>query len=187
MRQRRVPAGASGEDAVRDPAERVLDEPRPGVGGAELERDLAVERAVRAAEPHARAAGRLARGLADAVPDESWVHEADDFWFHLRPRGRDGPVQEWKLHLSATPRTAEDVLVRAVAVLGRKRATRAVERYQALQDLLGEHQDGVVALDLLRSLTDGEAAFALGALHERERRAVARARRAAFRAAKRLG
>ena len=42
-------------------------------------------------------------------------------------------------------------------VLGKK-TQKAVKEYQDLQDILGEHQDGVVAADLLRRLGAGTAA-----------------------------
>jgi hypothetical protein len=80
----------------------------------------------------------LARqALADTVPDESWTQWIDDSWCHLRPRG---PGRRWRgreIHLSATPESAEDVLVRAVAVLGRHRtAFRFAKDPQHLRDLL---------------------------------------------------
>jgi hypothetical protein len=65
----------------------------------------------------------LARqALADTIPHESWAQRIDDAWCYLQPRGHGPWAQEWKLHLSATPRSAEDVLARAVVVLGRHRA-----------------------------------------------------------------
>jgi hypothetical protein len=61
------------------------------------------------------------QALADTAPDESWTQQIDDFWCHLQPRGHGRRTQGRELHLSATPGSAEDVLARAVAVLGRHR------------------------------------------------------------------
>jgi hypothetical protein len=75
--------------------------------------------------------------LADTAPDESWTQQIDDFWCHLRPRGHDRRGRGRELHLSATPGSAEDVLVRAVAVLGRHRAAfRFAKDPQRLRELL---------------------------------------------------
>jgi CHAD domain-containing protein len=75
-------------------------------------------------------------------------------------------------------------------VIGAKAATRHAKRYQALQDLLGEHQDSLVSADLLRRLgakagtTAGENGFAFGILHEREARNARNARSKARRTAR---
>ena len=42
-------------------------------------------------------------------------------------------------------------------VLGKKKAANSVHRYQNLQDILGEHQDAVVAADLPRGMAAGTA------------------------------
>lgn len=78
----------------------------------------------------------------------------------------------------------------AAPEIGAKAAARLAKRYQALQDLLGEHQDSLVSADLLRRLgakagtTPGENGFAFGILHEREERAAAKARLKAQKVAK---
>ena len=62
-----------------------------------------------------------------------------------------------------------------------KPAARFIERAKDLQDLLGEHQDAVMAEQLLHALlgahADSTTAFVLGLLIERqsERRSAARA------------
>ena len=59
-------------------------------------------------------------------------------------------------------------------VLGKKKATNSVHRYQNLQDILGEHQDAVVAADLPRRMGAGTAGhpdengFTYGLLYARE-------------------
>ena len=59
-------------------------------------------------------------------------------------------------------------------VLGKKKATNSVHRYQNLQDILGEHQDAVVAADLPRRMAAGTAGhpdenwFTYGLLYARE-------------------
>ncbi len=58
-------------------------------------------------------------------------------------------------------------------VLGKK-TKNSITRYQDLQDILGEHQDAVVAVDLLRRLAAGTAknsddnGFTYGLLYARE-------------------
>lgn len=66
----------------------------------------------------------------------------------------------------------------AVPVLGKKADTIVAERKE-FQELLGEHQDSVVAEGLLRELgvlasTSGENGFTWGLLHAREQAAAAR-------------
>ncbi len=51
--------------------------------------------------------------------------------------------------------------------LGAK-AAKAVRRWRAVQDRLGEHQDGVVAAELVRSLATDDTDFMLGVLWVRE-------------------
>jgi CHAD domain-containing protein len=59
-------------------------------------------------------------------------------------------------------------------VLGDAKAAKVAERYEKLQDVLGEHQDSLVSAELLRRLgiiagtTVGENGFTFGLLHERE-------------------
>jgi len=58
-------------------------------------------------------------------------------------------------------------------VLGNK-TRNSVKRYQDLQDILGDHQDGVVAADLLRRIAAGTAqsadenGFTYGLLYAQE-------------------
>ena len=48
-------------------------------------------------------------------------------------------------------------------------AARTVEAFKQLQDVLGEHQDAVVAEERLRRVARPETAIAAGRLIERER------------------
>ncbi|MCW2528925.1 MAG: hypothetical protein JWM76_3785 [Pseudonocardiales bacterium] len=72
----------------------------------------------------------------------------------------------------------------ATPVLGAK-AERSIEHYKAMQDTLGEHQDSVVAAELLRRLgaqagsRGGENGFTYGILFAREKDAGKAARKAA--------
>ncbi|AXK35805.1 serine/threonine protein kinase [Streptomyces armeniacus] len=57
-----------------------------------------------------------------AVRDETvalhgWHHSADDMWCHVLPPGHCSRPQGWKIHLSATPRSAVPVLQGAARVL----------------------------------------------------------------------
>lgn len=78
----------------------------------------------------------------------------------------------------------------AQPVLGAAAAGVHADRYQRLQDLLGEHQDSLVTAELLRRLGSqsasipGENGFAFGILYEREARAAATARAEARRVAR---
>lgn len=78
----------------------------------------------------------------------------------------------------------------AEPVTGAQAAHKQADRYQRLQDLLGEHQDSLVSADLIRRLgakagtTPGENGFAFGILHEREEQKAQRARRKAHKVAK---
>ena len=62
--------------------------------------------------------------------------------------------------------------------LGRKRSDRVVDAAKTVQDVLGEHQDAVVAEDLLRAWSAGDAAgrVAAGRLIERARQRRVEAR-----------
>lgn len=62
---------------------------------------------------------------------------------------------------------------------GGKRASRRAERLKRLQDVIGEHQDAVVATARLRSVVNAETGVAAGRLIEREAERRA-ARRAAY-------
>lgn len=48
---------------------------------------------------------------------EGWEVAGEGFWCYVRPPGDPGRVQGWKLHLSATPLSAPEVLYRAARVL----------------------------------------------------------------------
>ncbi len=70
-------------------------------------------------------------------------------------------------------------------VLGKKKAKRAIKRYEDLQDILGDHQDGVVAAELLRRLAAATAGdptengFTYGLLFAHEQHRAERSRQAA--------
>ena len=69
-------------------------------------------------------------------------------------------------------------------VPGDKRAKKTVKHYKRIQTVLGDHQDCVVACDVLRRLaitagtTPGENGFAYGLLYAREQQAADAARTA---------
>ncbi|MFD9666597.1 CHAD domain-containing protein [Rhodococcus sp. NPDC059968] len=70
----------------------------------------------------------------------------------------------------------------AAPVLGKKPAKKKVKRYKKLQEVLGEHQDSVVAAGILRTLgaragsTPGENGFTFGLLYGLEQHAAQQAR-----------
>ncbi|MFF4411968.1 class IV lanthionine synthetase LanL [Streptosporangium sp. NPDC001559] len=55
--------------------------------------------------------------LGTGAEAASWETRAGDFWFHVEPLACRHRVQGWKLHLSAVPGNAEEVLRRAARVL----------------------------------------------------------------------
>ena len=62
-----------------------------------------------------------------------------------------------------------------------KRAKKAIKEHKRVQDALGEHQDSVIAAELLRRLGAaatgaGQNGFTYGLLYERERHRAERAR-----------
>ncbi|TFI41681.1 CYTH and CHAD domain-containing protein [Rhodococcus sp. 1R11] len=67
-------------------------------------------------------------------------------------------------------------------VLDKKVSKSNIKRYKQIQEVLGEHQDAVIAAEILRTLgaragtTSGENGFTFGLLFERERRAAELAR-----------
>ncbi|HEY4991342.1 MAG TPA: CHAD domain-containing protein, partial [Nakamurella sp.] len=87
----------------------------------------------------------------------------------LGPGGGDGELHQAR-KAGKRARYAAEL---ARPVLGKK-ATNSVRRYQELQDILGEHQDSVVAADLLRRIAAGTAGhpdengFTYGLLYARE-------------------
>lgn len=70
-------------------------------------------------------------------------------------------------------------------LVGRKKATRAVQKYKHVQEVLGEHQDSLVAASFLRRLgaaagtRNGENGFTYGLLFANEQHAAAAAQHAA--------
>ncbi|MEU5612724.1 class IV lanthionine synthetase LanL [Streptomyces sparsogenes] len=57
----------------------------------------------------------------DLVPLHGWQHRLDQMWCYLTPPGAAIQPQGWKIHVSATPRSAEDVLTAASRVLLERR------------------------------------------------------------------
>jgi CHAD domain-containing protein len=97
----------------------------------------------------AKKALRKLRGDAEAMTDEP----PDDELHELRIKAKRA-------------RYAAEL----VALGGSKSARRAVKAFKELQDVLGEHQDAVIAEDHLRRFAGPETAVAAGRLIERERR-----------------
>jgi len=109
----------------------------------------------------------------------------DKAWRRMRRRvrrlKRDGPSTEWHRTRIAAKRARYSAET-AGLVLGRTRFTRRARKAERVQDLLGEHQDSVQAVDTLVRLVEeqpGDAALALlcGELVEREQQRGKRLRR----------
>jgi CHAD domain-containing protein len=92
---------------------------------------------------------------------------------HMRAAGADGPDRDVELHEARKAgKRLRYAAEAAEPVLG-KGAGRVVTRVKEFQDVLGEHQDMVVARPLLRELAvgaylDGESPFTFGVLYGRE-------------------
>jgi CHAD domain-containing protein/adenylate cyclase class IV len=76
----------------------------------------------------------------------------------------DDELHALRIHAKRARYTAE-----LAALTGRKRVVRYLEAVVAAQDLIGEHQDAVVAEERLRALSAPERALAAGRLIELER------------------
>ncbi len=76
----------------------------------------------------------------------------------------DDELHALRIHAKRARYTAE-----LAALTGRKRVVRYLEAVVAAQDLIGEHQDAVVAEERLRALASPERALAAGRLIELER------------------
>ncbi|GAA4242234.1 class III lanthionine synthetase LanKC [Actinomadura meridiana] len=59
----------------------------------------------------------LAASPATVPATARWTTDRSTMWCHVRPEGGGCPAQGWKLHVSATPASAEEVLGRALTVL----------------------------------------------------------------------
>ena len=59
----------------------------------------------------------LRRALLDSGGETRWQVSADGFWSQVTSRELSRREQGWKLHISATPASAEEVLARSLAVL----------------------------------------------------------------------
>ncbi|OKJ89759.1 hypothetical protein AMK33_36730 [Streptomyces sp. CB02400] len=72
----------------------------------------------------------------EVVPLHGWHHRADQMWCYLTPPGAATPPQGWKIHVSATPRSAETVLGAVCRVLLERRVpfkfARGLKQLRAL-------------------------------------------------------
>jgi inorganic triphosphatase YgiF len=109
-------------------------------------------------------------------------------WHRLvRDAGRlelDDPDEHWH-EVRIVGKRARYAAEALVPVFG-GRARRAARRLEEVTELLGEHQDAVIAADTTRRLAAGRrvtgtTGFVLGLLHEHERAAVTASRRAFLR------
>ncbi len=130
--------------------------------------------------PFTAAANRKPKTLRKAL--ESAIGRVDkQLKAGLGPQGDDEQLHKARKS-SKRARYAAEL---AQPELGKKDAKRVVGKYKGLQDNLGEHQDSIVAADLLRRLgaaagiRSGENGFTYGILYAREI-AIARASRDAL-------
>jgi CHAD domain-containing protein len=155
----------------------LADFPAPAVGGRRLRR--LARKALRRAD----------RMLDDAVDRPGGAVDRPI----ARSGGRDGGRDEALHEARRAYKRARYAVEVAIPGAGRP-ARRLARRLTALQDVLGAHQDAVVAEGLLReygmlAYLDGENAFSYGLLHARQRaagqRRLAELERARRRAGKR--
>ena len=82
--------------------------------------------------------GLLGLVLAAHPEHGRWDVSEDDFWCRVRPDDTPSRVQGWKLHVSATPLSAPEVLHRAAEVLIRHRcAFKFAARAELVLELTG--------------------------------------------------
>lgn len=85
--------------------------------------------------------GLLRLALVDQ-PEGHWTVTEDDFWCRVRPAGVPGRVQGWKLHVSATPLSAPEVLHRSARVLiGAGCSFKFAARSELVLELTGTRYD----------------------------------------------
>ncbi|WP_141583725.1 class IV lanthionine synthetase LanL [Actinomadura sp. WMMA1423] len=73
----------------------------------------------------------LDRALTAADGPARWTTARSGMWAQVRPEGGECPAQGWKLHVSATPASAEQVLARSLPVL---LAGRSLFKFAATRD-----------------------------------------------------
>ncbi len=129
----------------------------PFLGAVDEVRDLLGDVATARRKAHKRLRKGLAKGADDAV-----LHRA-----------------------RKSAKRARYAVELAAPLLGRRRSARAVDAYKKVQDVLGAHQDSVLATDMLRTFavqagtTPGQNGFTYGLLYAREAEIGARTRRRA--------
>jgi CHAD domain-containing protein len=121
--------------------------------------------------------GAAIRGLPDH-DDDDLRPVADKALRKLRKAAKKLPDDPTDEELHAVRIRAKKARYTA-ELAGGKRRDRRAERLKELQDVVGEHQDAVVAEQRLRSVASAETAVVAGRLIERERERKA-ARRAAY-------
>ncbi|MFG3164014.1 class IV lanthionine synthetase LanL [Streptomyces sp. NPDC048232] len=112
--------------------------------------------------------GILARLLDEFVPGEGWRTDVRDPWCVVTPPGAGLRVQGWKIHLSATPRSAERVLTAAAGILLRERAAfKFAHGPGRLRSLLSPRTDRGAGGKFVTVYPDDDAQFVrlLEALH----------------------
>jgi CHAD domain-containing protein len=110
--------------------------------------------------------------------DLELTHFARRPWRKLRKavRGLDDEPSDHELHRVRIKAKRARYAAEAVAPVFGKRARKFARRLAAIQDVLGEHQDAVVAGEWLREHHSGTAAFVAGELVTVERDAAQAAR-----------
>jgi CHAD domain-containing protein len=134
-----------------------------------------VERIVQDPPLHAEASPKTLRKRARRAANKATKRLAHAF------DAGEGQEADVRLHSArkATKRARAAELVRSV--IG-KRAKKQAQRFEELQDILGEHQDSVITAEVMRTLgaqagsTAGENGFTYGLLSCREQQRAARTR-----------
>ncbi|OKJ72764.1 class III lanthionine synthetase LanKC N-terminal domain-containing protein [Streptomyces sp. CB02460] len=104
--------------------------------------------------------------LAVPLLEGDWETRADGFWLHARTIGGASPIQGWKLHVSAVPRTAAQVLAACVPVLREHRvAFKCAEDMAVLLQLLSSrYEAGGLGKFLTAYPPDADACVTVGDL-----------------------
>lgn len=101
--------------------------------------------------------GTLVAGLLD---ETDWAVSVRGTWALARPAGVTPPVQGWKLHVSATPASATEVVRRCVGVLaGEHTAFKVARSSTVVGEITGPHADRAQAGKVVTVYPADEATF----------------------------
>lgn len=111
----------------------------------------------------------VARQVADLSAPERWTKRDTDMWAHFSPPGHADRDQGWKIHVSATPRSAAEVLTRSARVLVAHRCAFKIARdVERVDQLVASTVDRGTGGKILTAYPTSDTAFRplIQSLHE---------------------